>query len=152
VSRPPDRDLERSVRIAYGTGLALCAAWPLALQLLLGTAIRRPDGAPDPLVLQLGYSFTGLVCVGAWFLVRRWHRVRAGFRALAAGAHGRAAAREILLYSAICQVSALFGVAYYALGGPRPEQYGRGFVALATVMFFVFVPRPQAWREAAQGE
>ena len=37
------------------------------------------------------------------------------------------------------------------LAGPLAERYSRSFVALTTIMFFIFVPRLEAWREAAQG-
>ena len=152
MSRPPEPSLEQGFRIAYPAGLALCVAWPLALQILLGTAIRPAPAPPGGAVQQLGYTFTGLTCLCALFVNRRWGRVRSGFRALAAGRRRRVLVREIMLYSCLFVLSSLFGLCDYALGGPSAERYSRGFVALTTVMFFVFVPRLRAWREAAEGE
>jgi hypothetical protein len=153
VSRQPDPSLDRGFRLAYPAGLVICVAWPLALQLLLGTAIHRPGGAPpDGVVQELGYTFTGLTFACAFFVTWRWGRVRAGFRELAAERRARVLIRETLLYSALFELSSLFGLCYYALGGPQAERFARGFIALTTIMFFVFVPRLQAWREAAQGE
>ena len=150
MSRRPD-PLDSGFRNAYGAGLALCVAWPLALQLLLGTAIRPAAASPEA-VQDLGYTFTGLTLVCAFFVSRRWARVRMGFRAVAAERRPRVLVRETLLYSALCVLSSLFGLCTYALGGPHAGRYARGFIALSTLMFFVFVPRLQAWREAAQGE
>jgi hypothetical protein len=71
---------------------------------------------------------------------------------VAAGRRARVLVQETVLYSCLFELSSLFGLIYFALGGPMAERYSRGFIALTTVMFFVFVPRLQAWREAAQGE
>jgi hypothetical protein len=152
VSRPPEPTLDRGFRIAYPAGLVLCVAWPLALQLMLGSAIRRPGTPAGEAIQQLGYTFTGLTVACAVFVLRRWGRIRCGFRALGPGRRVRVLVRETLLYSAVFLLSSLFGLCYYALGGPKAEQFARGFIALTTVMFFVFVPRLRAWREAAQGE
>jgi hypothetical protein len=151
VSRRPD-PLDPGFRVAYGAGLALCVAWPLALQLLLGRAILPGAAAPGPGVQDLGYTFTGLTLVSAFFVTRRWARIRAGFRAVAAERRPRVLVRETLLYSALSALSSLFGLCTYVLGGPHAGRYARGFIALSTLMFLVFVPRLQAWREAAQGE
>jgi hypothetical protein len=150
VSRPPDPDLARAFRAAYGTGLVLGVAWPLVLQALLGTVLQPGTGPGGELVRELGYTFTGLVCAIALFLSRRWRRVRTGFAALPPGQRPRALAREVLVYAALCAVSAGFGLAYYALGGPLAERYARGFLALSPAMFLLFVPRLPAWRRAAQ--
>jgi hypothetical protein len=152
VSRPPDEALDRGYRIAYPIGLVICVAWPLALQLMLGTVIRPSAAPPAGMIRELGYTFTGLTCACAFFVAWRWGRVRAGFRAVAAGQRMRVLVQETLLYSCLFEVSSLFGLIYYALGGPMAGRYSRGFIALTTVMFFVFVPRLQAWRDAAQGE
>ena len=153
MSRQPDPSpLERGFRIAYPTGLVLCLAWPLALQLMLGTAIRPSPAPPSGVIQQLGYTFTGLTFASAFFVTWRWGRIRAGFRAESALRRGRILVRETLLYSALFEFSSLFGLLYYALGGPQAERYARGFIALTTIMFFVFVPRLQAWREAAGPE
>jgi len=152
VSRPPDSALDRGFRLAYGVGLALCVAWPLALQALLGTLIPPGPRAAGEAVLQLGYTFTGLTLASAMFVLWRWGRVRRSFGALDRRLRARVLAREILVYSALFEASSLFGLLYYALGGPQAERYARGFLALTPVMFLVFVPRLRAWREAAREE
>lgn len=152
MSRPPDPDLARAFRPAYGAGLVLSVGWPLALQVLLGTVLRPGSGPGGEMARQLGYTFTGLVCAAALFMARRWHRVRAGFAALPPAQRPRALAREILVYAALCASTTLFGLAAYALGGPLAERHARGFLALGPVMFFLFVPRLQAWRHAANEE
>ena len=151
MSRPPETTLDRGFRIAYPIGLVICVAWPLALQLMLGTAFR-PGAAPVEAIGELGYTFTGLVCASAFFVTWRWRRVRAGFRTVATERRMRVLIQETLLYSCLFELSSLYGLFYFALGGPMAERYSRGFIALTTIMFFVFVPRLQAWREAAQGE
>jgi len=152
VSRQPDAALEKGFRLAYPAGLVLCVAWPLALQVMLGRAIRPSPDPPSGMVQDLGYTFSALTFASAWFVARRWSRVRDSFRTVAAPRRGRVLARETLAYSLLFVCSSLFGLAYYALGGPHPERYARGFIALTTVMFFVFVPRLQAWRKAAREE
>ena len=152
MSRPPDPSLDQGFRIAYPIGLVICLAWPLALQLMLGTAIRPGSAPPGGVIQELGYTFTGLTFACAFFVTWRWGRVRAGLRKAIGREQRRIVVREILLYSALFELSSLFGLIYYALGGPQAERYARGFVALTTIMFFVFVPRLQAWREAAEGE
>jgi hypothetical protein len=153
VSRPLDPaadPLARAFRIAYGLGLLLCLGEPLLLQALLGTAIPPGSGPLGDTVRQLGYTFTGLTLASALFVARRSNRVRSGFAALPAERRGALLMRETLLYSALFDGAALFGVAYYLLGGPGTERYARTFILLTSIMFFVFVPRLQAWREAAQ--
>ena len=152
MSRPPDDPLYLGFRIAYPAGLAICLAWPLALQLMLGTVIRPGAAPPGGVIQELGYTFTGLTFAIAFFVTWRWGRVRAGFRTVDSGRRRAVLVREILLYSVLFELSSLFGLCYYALGGPLAERYSRGFIALTTIMFFVFVPRLQAWRDAAQGE
>ena len=153
MSRLPERSpLERGFRIAYPIGLVICLAWPLALQAMLGSAIHPTPFPAAEAVQQLGYTFTGLTCAGALFVTWRWSRIRTGFSKRPADRQRRTVVREILLYSALFECSSLFGLLYYALGGPQAERYSRGFIALTPIMFFVFVPRLQAWRAAAGPE
>ena len=144
--------LAKAFRIAYGAGLFICVAWPLAIQLLLGTAIRSGTIPPLGVAQQLGYTFSGLTFLAALFVTWRWGRVRDGFRTLAPGQRPGLLIRETLIYAALFELTTLYGIIYYALGGPGAERYSRSFVALTTIMFFVFVPRLEAWREAARGE
>lgn len=152
-SESPDLlSLTKAYRIAYSIGLALCLAWPLALQLMLGTAIHPGSLAPPGLAQQLGYSFTGLTVLAALGVTWRWGRVRAAFRRTPAEQRPAIVTRETLMYAALFELSSVYGILTYALGGPLAERYARSFIALTSIMFFVFVPRLDAWRDAAQGE
>jgi len=135
--------------LSYGLGLLLCVIWPLVVQGLLGSLLRPGLLGPSGLVEDLGYTFTGLVFLGALFVHRRSRKVRAAFAALDGDRRARVMAMEILLYSAIFELSVLFGLLYHGLGGPQADRYARTFIALAPVMFLVFVPRLGAWRSAA---
>jgi hypothetical protein len=138
----------RSFFLAYGLGVLLCVLWPLALQGLLGT-LMEPGSLGKPLLAEdLGYTFTGLVILTALFVQWRARKVLAGFVAVEESRRSRVMALEILLYAALFELSALYGVVYQGLGGP--ERYARSFIGLATVMFLVFVPRLETWRKASQ--
>jgi hypothetical protein len=139
----------RTFLLAYGMGLLLCVVWPLVLLGLLGTVLQPGILGLGWLGEELGYTFTGLVVLSALFVRWRSGKVRAGFAALDEAQRRRVMALEILLYSAIFELSALFGLLYHELGGPQAERYARSFIALATVMFLMFVPRLGAWQRAA---
>lgn len=147
--RTPIPTVEKAWRIAYGIGLFIAVAWPLALQLMLGTAIRPMAGALGATVRELGYTFTGLTFAAALFITWRSGRVRAGFKALPETARPGTVLRETVLYAALCELSAVYGILYFALGGPEAERHARAFLALAPIMFLVFTPRLGAWLEAA---
>lgn len=144
--------LHRAYRWAYLAGLALCVFWPLMLQLVFTNFIAPGQIPPNGVVKQLGYTFTGLVLLCAAFVTWRWGKVRAGFRGLGAAERPKVMAREILLYSALFEVSCFFGLAYWALTGLEGVRFARSFIVLTSIMFFCFVPRFDAWRRAAEGE
>ena len=144
--------LAKAFRLAYLVGLVFCVAWPLTLQLLLGTAIHQGVPPPGDMARELGYTFSGLTFLIAFFLTWRWGKVRRDFRKEPPSRQAAILVREVIFASAILEFTSMFGIAYYALGGPLAERYARSFVALTTVMFFVFVPRLDAWRQAAQGD
>ena len=139
----------RAFLLSYGLGTVLCVIWPLALQGLLGTLLQPGILGLSGLAEELGYTFSGLVILSALFVSWRSRKVRAEFAALDEFRRTRVMALEILLYSAIFELSALFGLIYHGLGGPQAERYARSFIGLATVMFLVFVPRFAAWRRAS---
>ena len=151
-SAPDVAPFAKAFRLAYPMGMVLCVAWPLALQLLLGTVIRQGPTPPGGVAEQLGYTFSGLTLLIALFLTWRWGKVRAAFAGVPAQQQPAIVFREILLYAALLELTSLFGILYYALAGPLAERYSRSFIALTSIMFFVFVPRLDAWRHAAQGE
>ena len=136
--------------LAYGLGVLLCVVWPLVLQALLGRMIQPGILGMGSLAQELGYTFTGLVILSALFVVRRSRRVRANFAALDGTKRTRVMALETLLYSALFELSAFFGLVYHGMGGPQAERYARSFIALSTVMFLLFVPRFSAWRKAME--
>ncbi len=144
--------MHRAYRWAYLAGMALCVFWPLMLQLVFTNFIAPGQNPPDGVVKQLGYTFTGLVLLCAAFVTWRWGKVRAGFRGLGAAERPKVIAREILLYSALFEVSCFFGLAYWALAGLDGVRFARSFIVLTSIMFFCFVPRFDAWRRAAEGE
>lgn len=144
--------LHRAYRWAYLAGLALCVFWPLMLQLAFTEFIAPGQNPPGGVVQQLGYTFTGLVLLCAAFVTWRSGKVRAGFCNLGAADRPKAMAREILLYSALFEVSCFFGLAYWALAGQEGVRFARSFIVLTSIMFFCFVPRFDAWRQAAEGE
>jgi hypothetical protein len=145
-----DASLLKAFRTAYAIGLFICVGWPLLLQLMLGTAIRPGAAPPEGVVRELGYTFTGLTFASAFFVTWRWGKVRRAFPDLAEPRRPGTVIRETILYAALFELSSFYGIVYYALGGPLAERYARSFIALTTIMFFVFVPRFQAWREAAE--
>jgi hypothetical protein len=145
-------DFRSAFLLAYGLGTLLCVVGPLLMLVLLGHG--NPSKIPGlaGLAEELGYTFTGLVVLSALFVVRRSKKVSASFATLAEHRRARVMVIEILLYSAIFGLSALFGLIYLGLGGPRAEGYSRSFIGLATVMFLLFVPRLGSWRKAAAGD
>jgi hypothetical protein len=155
LARLEDADLSamhRAYRWAYLAGLTLCVFWPLMLQLVFTSFISPGKNPPDGVVKQLGYTFTGLVLLGAAFVTWRWGKVRAGFYGLGIAERPKVMAREILLYSALFEMSCFFGLAYWALAGAEGMRFARSFIVLTSIMFFCFVPRFDAWRRAAEGE
>ena len=146
------RALHRAYRWSYLAGLVLCVFWPLMLQLFFTNFIAPGQNPPQGVVRQLGYTFTGLVLLSAAFVTWRWGKVRVSFCGLGAAERPRVMAREILLYSALFEVSCFFGLAYWALAGFEGMRFARSFIVLTSIMFFCFVPRFDAWRRAAEGE
>jgi hypothetical protein len=136
----PEANPLRSFRVAYALGIVLCVVWPLFLQVILRRAVQ-PMGPGGELAAELGYTFTGLSALSVIFVLRRSARMRKTFPSLDPSRQSQTILREVLLYSALFELSAVYGILYFALQGPYAERYGRTFIALPTVMFFLFVPR-----------
>ncbi len=146
------QDLHRAYRKAYGCGLALCVAWPLVLAtLVIGGLVKPGHNPPAGVFQQLGYTFTGLVFLMAAYVTWRSGKVRRGFRDQAPAARPSLLFREVLLYSALFELSCLFGLLYWMLVGQDASRHVSSFMALSPMMFFFFVPRFDAWRAAAEG-
>lgn len=139
-----------SFRIAYVLGLVLCVIWPAILQVLMGTLIQRPAQPLGDFVKELGYTFTGLSALAALFAWNRLNKARREFAKLDEAAQAARLLKEILLASALFELSAAYGLIYFVLGGPEAGRYSRTFVLLPTLMFFAFIPRLSAWRKAAE--
>jgi hypothetical protein len=147
---PQEKALLRAFQKAYGLGLVLCVCWPLVLQLLLGPIIRPGQNAPQGVIQQLGYTFTGLTFLAAAFVTWRSLKIRNGFQALAPERRPRVLFREVLFYSALFELSCFYGILYWALVGGEANRYARSFIMLTSLMFFFFVPRWGAWKDALE--
>jgi hypothetical protein len=147
---PEEKALHRAFQKAYGLGLVLCVCWPLILQLLLGPLIKPGQNAPQGVLQQLGYTFTGLTFLAAAFVTWRSLRVRAGFAALDPSRRPKVLFREVLLYAALFELSCFYGILYWALVGGEANRYARSFIMLTSLMYFFFVPRWGAWKDALE--
>lgn len=147
---PLSAGARRSFLLAYGLGILVCVAAPLALQVVLTRLIPPGPAALSSLAEDLGYTFTGLATLACLWVVRRSQRVRRGLLEVEAGARGRVVSCETLLYSGLLALSAAFGLVYYALDGPQAERYARTFLALPPLTFLLFVPRWSSWRAASR--
>lgn len=131
----------------YGFGMALCVVWPLVLQGMIGRQIQPGLLDITGMAQELGYSFTLLVAFSGLYVVRRSRKAISRFADLPEAKRPRAMALEILLYSALFELSTLLGLVYLAMGGPQAERYARTFVALSPIMFLLFVPGLSKWQK-----
>jgi len=145
----PLASLRRAFLTAYGLGLLLCVVWPLVLEGILVRVVPQPGATAGELAMELGYTFTGLTAMAALFAVRRRAKVLAALPTLEPIRQPGTLLREILLCSALFELSAVYGVLCYAMGGPGAERYGRTFIALPALMFFLFVPNWSKWKAAS---
>ncbi len=143
--------LRRAVQRARLLGLALCLAWPLVLMVMLGAGLVRPGTlAPVGPLRTLAFGFTGLSLLSAGWVTWRTQRVMKGFATLDRAEQPRVAFRESLLYAALFELSCLYGLIYWMLVGRNAFQHVLTMLALTPVMFMLFVPRYEHWREAAE--
>lgn len=147
------KDLHKAYGRAYFLGLSLCVMWPLVLVLMLGAGLVKPgQNAPAGVFQQLGYTFTLLAFASAAFVTWRSGKVRKEFRNLEPALRPRVLFREVVLYSALFELSCLYGLVYWLLVGLAGRQHAFSFMMLSPLMFFFFVPRFEAWRMAAEPE
>lgn len=147
------KDLHRAYGRGYLAGLVLCVIWPLILVLMLGAGLVKPGAnAPAGVFKELGYTFTLLAFASAAFVTWRSGKVRKGFHSLEAAQRPRILFRELVVYSALFELSCLYGLVYWMLVGLAGRQHAFSFMMLSPLMFFFFVPRFEAWRSAAEGE
>jgi hypothetical protein len=131
---------------AYSLGLVACVAWPLLLQVILGRSITPGTQPFEGSLRDIGYTFTLLSLIIALFARHRFRKLLTNVEALPARQRPFVIAREILLQSALMEVTALFGVLLYQQCGPHAERYARSFILLPTFMFLLFVPRLSSWQ------
>lgn len=147
------KDLHKAYGRAYLVGLILCVMWPLILVLMVGAGLVRPGGnAPAGVFQQLGYTFTLLAFLSAAYVTYRSGKVRKGFRDLDPQERPRVLIREVVLYSALFELSCLYGLGYWMLVGLAGRQHAFSFMMLSPLMFFFFVPRFDAWKAAAESK
>ena len=140
-------------RQARVVGLFICVAWPLLLMVLVATGVVKPGTAPmTGAALQIGYTFTGLVFLSAAWVTWRSGQILKGFRDLAPERRGRVLFRESLIYSALFELSCLWGLLYWMMVGQAAARYVGAFMALTPIMFLFFVPRFPAWKLALERE
>ncbi|HJW10034.1 MAG TPA: hypothetical protein VJ483_10390 [Holophagaceae bacterium] len=154
---PHDSPLLEAIRPAYQrarlVGLVLCVAWPLFLMVLVGAEAVKPGTAPvEGAARQIGYTFTALTFLIAAFVTWRSGRVLKGFKALAPEERPRTVLRESLVYAVLFELSCLWGLLYWMLVGRNAFQHVLTFMALTPLMFFLFVPRLDAWKLALERE
>ena len=154
---PDDSPLLEAIRPAYRqarfVGLVLCVAWPLFLMVLIGTGAVRPGTyAVEGTAKQVGYTFTALTFLSAAFVTWRSGKVLKGFKALDPAEQPRTVQRESLVYAALFELSCLWGLLYWMLVGRNAYQHVLTFMALTPLMFFLFVPRMDAWKLALERE
>lgn len=147
------RALVSAIRRAYGLGLALGLGLPaLVAGIMLSGRVAPGDLGSRDLLLQVGYLFTGLLFLGAAWVVWRRGKVLAAFKALPEEHRPGAVLREVLLYSAILAAGSLLGLAYWRLAGLQAARHAWGFVLISPGLCLALVPRPKPWMKALEGE
>jgi hypothetical protein len=142
--------LSRAFRIAYAIGIGMCVCCPTILQLNLDKIITPILGISKETVQNIGYTFTGLVLICILAITLRWRKICSEFSNIAENKKSTVLLRETLFFSAITTLSSFLGAIYYLLGGITVKQFARNFITLTPVMFFIFIPRLNAWKKASK--
>lgn len=134
--------IQRARRKAWGTGLVVCLAVPLAAGTMALMGCLPPGRAPvEGTVQQLGYSFTGLTFLaGAIMAWRRVHFLQV-FDSLGEAARVAALHREARILALLSLSTTLWGVLYWAMVGFHAVRHVLTFLVLTPVMFLCFMPR-----------
>ena len=145
----PSGPLQSAFRTAYALGLALCVGTPLVVSILILAGVVPPgQQAPEGILQDLGYLFSGIVFLaGAWVLWRSG-RMLAGFGALPETRRALVCFRECVLYAAVFEVSCILGLIYWILVGSHATRHVWGFILLTPILFFALVPRLDRWAKA----
>lgn len=150
-SDPASGPLWKAVQKARLMGLGLCVIWPLILMVMVGAGAVRP-GTLQPVgpLRTLAFVFTGLSFLAAAVAIWRTGRALKRFPALAPEAQARVAFRETLLQAALFELSCVYGLVYWMLVGRNAFHHVLTFMAFTPVMFILFAPRLDHWRQAAE--
>lgn len=143
--------LRSAHRRGYGLGLVLCVGTPALLAVLMAARVVPPGSqAPEGLVQQVGYLFTGLVFLsGAWAWGRRGRTLR-GLKGVAEARRPALVLRESLLYAAAFEASSIWGLIYWILAGTQAGRHAWGFLALTPMLFLALVPRFDHWAKSLE--
>lgn len=145
----PSGALQSAFRTAYAMGLALCVGTPLVVSILILAAVVPPgQQAPEGILRDLGYLFSGIVFLGgAWVLWRSGRELRR-FGSLPAERRPFVCFRECVVYAAVFEVSCILGLIYWILVGSHATRHVWGFILLTPILFFALVPRLDRWVNA----
>jgi hypothetical protein len=131
-------------------GLVLCLGLPALIGALILSGLVPPgEQRPEGPYLQVGHIFTGLVFLSAaWALWRKGVVLRV-FPGVPEARRAGVVWRETLLYTALFELSSLYGLVYWLLVGRYAARHAFGFILLSPLLFLVLAPRPRRWLEAA---
>nr|WP_320133815.1 hypothetical protein [uncultured Holophaga sp.] len=142
--------LKRAALLPYALGLALCVAWPLALEIFL---TRLPIAPPSSsqVVESTGHTFTGLVFLAAAYIFWRRRRARGKLSDQSPRARCQSLKRELLVATLIFGACSLLGPLYFVLAGRPGLRHARSFIATVPIMFLAFSPRLSSWASGSPG-
>lgn len=144
--------LSSAYRVARLGGLGLCLGTPaLIAGLILGGLVPPGGGRPEGAVLDLGYTFTGLVFLSAAWVLWRRGRILGAFKQVPEDRRSGVVLRETLLYAALFELSSLYGLVYWLLAGRTVLRHVLGFIVLAPLLFLALAPRLHHWTKAVEG-
>ncbi|HJV22937.1 MAG TPA: hypothetical protein VJ570_09570 [Holophagaceae bacterium] len=144
--------LRKAVTRGRVLGLVLCLAWPLILMAMIGGgAVRAGTQPPVGPLRTAAYVLMGLSLLAGGLVTWRTNRVLGGFHQVAESDRPRVAFREIVLYSALFELSCVYGLVYWMLVGRNAFHHVLTFMALTPIMFFLFVPGLNDWAQASEG-
>ncbi|MBI3132813.1 MAG: hypothetical protein HYZ13_15970 [Acidobacteria bacterium] len=152
ASGASDPSLRQAVTRARILGLILCLAWPLILMAMIGGgAVRAGTLQPVGALRTTAFVLMGLSFLAGGAVTWRTNRVLGGFRQMAEAERPKVAFREILLYSALFELSCLYGLIYWMLVGRNAFHHVLTLMAITPIMFFLFVPGLNDWVQASEG-
>ncbi|HJV91752.1 MAG TPA: hypothetical protein VJ623_15675 [Holophagaceae bacterium] len=144
--------LRKAVTRGRVLGLVLCLAWPLILMAMIGGgAVRAGTFQPVGTLRTVAFVLMGLSLLSGGLVTWRTNRVLGGFSQVPRADRPRVAFREIVFYSALFELSCVYGLVYWMLVGRNAFHHVLTFMALTPIMFFLFVPGLNDWAQASEG-